>query len=441
MEPVGTVEGERERSNEELDGETSGLRPLLALLAVVAVALLAGWGWGVVAVLSLLAMVVAHELGHLVAAKASGMKATEFFVGFGPRIWSFRRGETEYGLKALPLGGYVRIVGFTATEEVDPADEPRSYRNQAFWKRAVVSGAGSAVHFAIALVLAFSLVLVLGRTVVDGVRIGGIAPIVGGSPAERAGLHAGDTIVAVDGQPVHDADRLVTTLHTSVGTDVRLGVEDAAGHRRTVVVRPVDGTEVLVGNHPYLTAAEAKAAGGPGVIGITNIVVTTARSSIAPLSAVGRSASTVWSITARTTTGILDRFSPTGIANLAHLDLHPSTSTSPAALQNRPTSIVGMVSLTTDAASTGVAPLLDLLIVINVAIGLLNLLPMLPLDGGHLAIAVYERLRTRRGQANYHADITKLIPVVYAFVAVLGFLVLSSVYLDLSHPVPNPFTH
>jgi len=78
--------------------------------------------------------------------------------------------------------------------------------------------------------------------------------------------------------------------------------------------------------------------------------------------------------------------------------------------------------------------------VINVAIGLLNLLPMLPLDGGHIAIAVYERIRTRRGQAHYRADISKLLPVVYAFLVLLGFLVLSSVYLDITHPIPNPFT-
>ncbi len=119
---------------------------LVAIVALLVIGVVSGFGWTVLAIVSLLTVVLLHEAGHFITAKLTGMKATEFFVGFGPRVWSFHRGETEYGLKALPLGGYVRIIGFTATEEVDPADEPRSYMNQAFWKRIVVSAAGSAVH-------------------------------------------------------------------------------------------------------------------------------------------------------------------------------------------------------------------------------------------------------------------------------------------------------
>ena len=98
---------------------------LVGLLGLGLVLVLAGYGWTVLAISTLLTIVLLHELGHFVTAKATGMKATEFFLGFGPRLWSFRRGETEYGIKLLPLGGYVRIVGFTSAEEVDPSDEPR----------------------------------------------------------------------------------------------------------------------------------------------------------------------------------------------------------------------------------------------------------------------------------------------------------------------------
>ena len=95
-----------------------------------------------------------HELGHFATAKWAGMKVTEYFVGFGPRLWSVRRGETEYGVKAIPAGGYVRIPGFTSTEEVAPEDEPRAYRQQPFHQRIIVASAGSAMHFLIAFVLA-----------------------------------------------------------------------------------------------------------------------------------------------------------------------------------------------------------------------------------------------------------------------------------------------
>ena len=104
-----------------------------------------------------------HELGHFVTAKRAGMKVTEYFVGFGPRLWSVRRGETEYGVKAIPAGGYVRITGFTSVEEVDPEDEHRAYRQQPFHQRIIVASAGSAMHFLIAFVLAVILVVSFGR--------------------------------------------------------------------------------------------------------------------------------------------------------------------------------------------------------------------------------------------------------------------------------------
>ncbi len=108
-------------------------------------------------VLALVAMVMLHELGHFATAKWSGMKVTEYFLGFGPRLWSIRRGETEYGVKAIPAGGYVRIVGMTMLEEVDPADEARSYRQASFPRRLLVAVAGSAMHVVMAFVLLFSL--------------------------------------------------------------------------------------------------------------------------------------------------------------------------------------------------------------------------------------------------------------------------------------------
>ena len=138
---------------------TTGLGPLLKLLVFVAAGLVLAIVFDalpvLVVVLALVAMIMLHELGHFATAKWSGMKVTEYFLGFGPRLWSFRRGETEYGVKAIPAGGYVRIVGMTMLEEVDPSDEARSYRQASFPRRLLVALAGSGTHVILAFVLLF----------------------------------------------------------------------------------------------------------------------------------------------------------------------------------------------------------------------------------------------------------------------------------------------
>ena len=121
-------------------------------------------------IVGIILMVMLHEFGHYWMAKRSGMKVTEFFVGFGPRLWSFRRGETEYGVKAIPAGGYVRIIGMTNMEEVDPADEPRTFRQATPGKRLATILAGVTVNLIIAFVLFFVVIAGQGR-VYDGPNI------------------------------------------------------------------------------------------------------------------------------------------------------------------------------------------------------------------------------------------------------------------------------
>src|SRR5204863_1315957 len=152
-------------------------------------------------VLTLPLIIMLHEAAHFVTAKRAGMKVTEFFVGFGPRIWSFRRGETEYGVKAVILGGYCRIIGMTNLEEVAPEDEPRAYRSKGYLARVGVAGAGPAVHFLIAFVLMFAIFFVAGDvqheralTKLDSVSVG----------AKAAGIRAGDTVVAIDQTPIRN---------------------------------------------------------------------------------------------------------------------------------------------------------------------------------------------------------------------------------------------
>ncbi len=191
------------------------LRLALIIISGLVVATYFGALATVLVVLGLLVMIVLHEFGHFVAAKRAGMKVTEFFVGFGPRVWSVTKGETTYGIKALPLGGYCRIIGMTNVEKVDPADEPRAYRNQPTWRRLTVALAGSFVHF----LLAFLLLIILfvgpgdiGNFVANPSASNPIAAVdsfaKGPSPAEQAGLRPGDRIVAVDGHHFQTWDDL-----------------------------------------------------------------------------------------------------------------------------------------------------------------------------------------------------------------------------------------
>src|SRR5262245_24122492 len=139
-------------SGEQVVYETGGLRLAFLIAGTLAIGLLFNW-WYVATILGIGLMIFLHELGHYLTARWSGMKVTQFFLGFGPRIWSFYRGETEYGIKALPVGAYVRIIGMNNLDPVAPEDEPVSFRQQSFPKRMLVMCAGSMAHFIQAFVI------------------------------------------------------------------------------------------------------------------------------------------------------------------------------------------------------------------------------------------------------------------------------------------------
>ncbi len=411
------------------------------LLLTALLACIAGYGAVVLVVATLVLVVVAHELGHFATAKWCGMKATEFFVGFGPRIFSFRRGETEYGLKALLFGGYVRIVGFTSLEQVATEDEPRSYMNQSFWKRVVVSSAGSAVHLLLAILMGIAIFWSIGEPKITGTTVAQLSVWSQPTPAQRAGLEVGDLITAVNGTPFTADGQLEQVTRFHVGDPVTLQVE-RDGVRRGVVVTPVDARTVTApGSQQSIAEVDGlTAATGYGLIGVET-VDQTSYVKLSPLGVVRASFDQVGAVATQEFSGIARFFTPSGVSHIAANDLHPSQSTSGTGAQYRPTSVLGFGQVLTDATHSGWQNYLYILVVLNVGFGIVNMLPMIPLDGGHVAIAIYERLRTRRGQPHYRADITKLLPVVYVFVAFLGFLVLSALYLDAIHPIANPFGH
>ncbi len=411
---------------------------VLVLGAMVAAFLAAGLGALLLFIVALVLMVAVHELGHYLTAKAAHMKVTEYFLGFGPRLWSVRVGETEYGVKPILVGAYVKIPGMTNAEEVDPADEARTYRQKPFRWRIAVASAGSVMHYVMALLLAWIAVVSFGVPSATQVQVLGFVKWAGHArtAAQIAGLKAGERIVSVDGRPVSTPTELSDAIQRSAGRPVRLVLTDH-GTRATRTVTPVAG-------HKTKTTQEVL---GPGT-GKTDWLIGIATSAAPlfqsknPLQAVAWAGTDVANVSVATLTGLGKVFSPGGLHALYTQVTNPQAaqraSAHPAS-SDRVLSLVGAARVATQAERAGVYYFLSILIALNIVFGLLNMVPMLPLDGGHVAIALYERLRTRRGRPSYHADVTKLLPVAYAFMAVLIVIVGSAMFLDIAHPLANPF--
>ncbi len=367
-------------------------------------------------ILTLPLIIMLHEAGHFFAAKRSGMKVTEFFIGFGPRIWSFRRGETEYGIKAVVLGGYCRIIGMTNLDEVAPEDEPRAYRSKSYLRRVFVAAAGPAVHFVIAIVLMFALLVGAGDlshtkvlTRLHAVSLG----------AKEAGIRAGDQVVAIDGTPIRKWDQVATLIHKHhVGEQVQIVVQ-RAGVRLTKEVKLkqqlVDGQNVVLAG----IAAEG-AVPHPSVLRSLVLapreVLTVAHEAVSALGQI---------------------FSPSGIARYFHV--LAGTDKSQAANQQRFLSPIGFGEVAVKAVDAGWIAVVGLLLAINVFVGLVNLVPLLPFDGGHIAIATVEKVWSAVTRRKVRVDAAKLMPITGAVLMVLLFILVSSVFLDITHPVGSPF--
>lgn len=416
---------------------------LAAVLAAIAAAFwFAGLGALLLFIVALVLMMVFHELGHFLTAKWSGMKVTEYFIGFGPRLWSIRRGETDYGVKPILAGAYVKIPGMSNLEQVDPADEPRTYRQKPFRNRVLVASAGSIMHYVMAFVVAWVAVVSFGVPSRTQVQVAGFVKWPGHSQtaAQAAGFRPGERIVSVDGTSVDTPTALSSAIQATHGRPATV-VVTREGRARTLVVRPQAGHKVTAGS----TVREVL---GPAPSGKTDwlIGIVTQRSPLftaeGPVRAVGTAAIDVATVTKATVVGIGHVFSPGGVGALFDQVTNPQAaaraSANPAKSQ-RVGSIVQAGQLAIDAEHHGVYYFLSVLIALSIVIGLMNMLPMLPLDGGHVVIALYERVRTRRGRPYYRADVAKLLPVAYAFMALLVVVIGSAVFLDIAHPVTNPF--
>jgi len=400
----------------------------LVVAAVVAVAIATPAGTVIAAVAVIAAVIMLHELGHFTAAKLSGMKVTEYFLGFGPKLWSVRKGETEYGVKAIPAGGYVRIVGMNNLEQVDPADEPRTYRQQSFPRRFAVAVAGSTVHFILALIALWTLFSFVGQSQ-PAPSVGVLAHIQGGpTAAQQAGFQVGDRILSWDGIAAHDN---WTALHDYIANHLGVPVHfvvERDGHQLSLTATPMDRATLKDDSGVPLTNPT-----GPAHVGFLGIQPGTERHVWGPLPAVPHAAASFWSDgVVGTFKSLGSIFSPKGLSGIGKQVAATPGSTPVADAGNRPVSVVGIVEIANQVHQWELW--LELFISANIFVGIINLFPVLPFDGGHVLIAVYERLRSRRGR-RYVADVGKMMPYAFAVVALLGVLFVSSLYLDIAHPI------
>ncbi len=309
-------------------------------------------------------LIILHEAGHFFAAKATGMRVEKFFLFFGPKLVSVKRGETEYGIAAIPAGGYVKISGMHPEDKLPPGEEHRGYYEQPVWKRIVTIGAGPAVNIVLAFVILF--VLALGAS--DPTQR--VDEVVPGSPAAKV-LQPGDRILAVDGRS-----------YPNLGTEARLERFFEAVGKHECAGKPVEGCKAAA---PVVLRVER---GGQvetisvrpeydNAAGRTRIGFSygTAPADLGVGGAAERAGDAIWLVTSKTVTVF---------ANLLDPEQRKEVS-----------GVVGTSDVANQVIEIGAREALTLLAVVSLSLGLINLFPFLPLDGGHIFWSLVEKVRGR----------------------------------------------
>jgi regulator of sigma E protease len=314
----------------------------------------------VLAFLGFVALIVLHEAGHFMAAKAVGMRVERFSLFFGPLLVKFRRGETEYGIGPLPFGGYVKITGMNPHEEIPPEVVPRAYYNQPVWKRIVVILAGPAMN----LLIAFGIVWVLFLSNGQAVPGKNVAAVEKGTPA-AAYLRPNDVVVSVDGVGGSEtAIRNQLATHKCAGEQVNGCL--AAMPARVVVKR--DGKLMTFEIRPRYSAADQRP--------LLGFDFGSVQQSVGPLHAASLTATGLWSVTKQTVGVVVRIFEPKERKQL--------------------NGIVGAYTVTQESFATSTTQALEVVALISLSLAIINLFPFLPLDGGHVFWAVAEKVRGKR---------------------------------------------
>ncbi|HEY5889985.1 MAG TPA: site-2 protease family protein [Acidimicrobiia bacterium] len=367
---------------------------------------------GFAAAFAIVLFVTAHEAGHFFAAKAVGMKVTHFFFGFGPKIWSTQRGETEYGFKWIPLGGFVRIVGMNPLEEVEPTDLGRTYREKKFWEKSFVVLAGVGTNFLIAFLMFYGLVLAQGvptpqlevDSVVPMVEVEGVTQP---SPAASAGIQDGDVIVSIDGMATNDWDDVEEALAAAGGGPAEIVVE----RNGELITMEAVLIEQPSSERPGATT---------GFLGVSPVVVV---EPVGPVQAVGLAGRAVWGGIENTFLSLAEMLRPSNIAQY----LGVLVGNTDVDEQIRPVSPIGIVNIGSQMESA--TAFIGILALVNVILATLNLLPLYPLDGGHFAVALYEKVTHRQ------ANVARMMPVAAAVIILFGFLGVVAIILDIVNPI------
>jgi membrane-associated protease RseP (regulator of RpoE activity) len=404
--------------------------------------------------LAILVSVSLHEAGHMGTAKMFGMKVTKYFVGFGPTLWSFKKGDTEYGVKGIPLGGFVKIVGMTPQDDdVEPEDEDRVMWKYPVWKRTVVMAAGSVVHFIIAFLIFWGVAANapqenpenLGHYANTAEEQAGILPYITvgtcvtvdpkgklcnglDGPAYAAGLRDKDRITEIGGTPINSYTDLVNTIRVlKPGEEVPFTyVRD--GKTYTTAVTPVGASRAPI-DDPRGKATQVAVVGlGAGFDPALPTQVE--YNAIEALPVAG-------DMTGQVFTGVLDAIKkfPEKIPGLWN------AITGGERDPDSPVSVVGASRIGGELFERDLYTAMFMVIAsLNLFVGLFNLLPLLPLDGGHIAIAWFEKIRSwvyaRFGKKDPgRVDYLKLMPVTYTVILIFGAFTLLTVTADFVNPI------
>jgi membrane-associated protease RseP (regulator of RpoE activity) len=368
-------------------------------------------------VVALLFSVMVHEFGHYITARKYGMWVSEFFVGFGKRIWSTQRGETEFGVKAIPAGGYCKIEGMSPNDEMPVGQEDRAFYKASSGKKLIVLGAGSFLHFVLGFVLLFTLFAGIGTNQVLPV----INEVVPNSAAQAAGIQAGDEVISINGKKVTEWYKDVEVIRQSQGKELRL-VLDRNGEQISVTasarLTDIDGTKRYVLG--IVNDMGLKRSGL--LVSIKNSATVTRSFLVESVKSLGKLPEKIPALWGATVRG--EERDPNGLVG-----------------------VVGVARVSGEAVGSDKLTVMErlatfVLIVasLNIFVGVFNLLPILPLDGGHMAVAIADSIRAflarLRGRPRpAPIDVTVLTPITMVVFVVLATLTLLLLVADVINPV------
>jgi membrane-associated protease RseP (regulator of RpoE activity) len=366
---------------------------------------------------ALLLSVMVHEFGHYITARRFGMWVSEFFVGFGKKIWSVQRGETEFGVKAIPAGGYCKIEGMSPSDQMPVGEEERAFYKASSLKKLVVLGAGSFLHFVIGFVLLFTLFAGIGTNQVLPV----ISEVVPDSAAQAAGLQPGDEILSINGKKVTDWYKDVEVIRQSEGAELTLVLDR-------------NGEEISTTASARLTEIDGTTR---YVLGIVNDV--------------GLKRSGLW-LSVKNSAIVTKSFLTESVKSLAKLPekipaLWGATVRGEERDVNGLVGVVGVARVSGQAVGSDkldpmerLATFVLIVASLNIFVGIFNLLPILPLDGGHMAVAIADEIRAffarlRGRQRPAPIDVTVLTPITMVVFVILACLTLLLLVADVINPV------